>query len=50
MTEKEILQQYNAALSRMIEKVDNMRSSIHSRYKEHLKKKSSIMEEQKKCE
>jgi hypothetical protein len=50
MTDKEIVQQYNAALGRMINKVNNMRFIIHSRYAEHLKKKAAVKEERKKCE
>jgi len=48
MTDKEIVQQYNAALGRMINKVNDMRFIIHSRYMEHLKKKSAVTDERKK--
>lgn len=49
MTDKEIVQQYSAAIGRMINKVNDMRFIIYSRYIEHLKKKPAVKAEQKKC-
>jgi hypothetical protein len=49
LTDKEISQQYNAAIGRMINKVNDMRYIIYTRYMEHLKKKSEVNVERKKC-
>lgn len=48
MTDKEVARQYDAALSRTLEKLRDMRVLVLEKYKEHLKTKPQCKREQKK--
>ena len=50
VTDKEALRQYEAALDRMMEKVEDCRKLIYYQFVEHLKSKPQILNEKRKCE